>query len=146
VWRLKTSILRHKFVDLIPDQLEGGVLYICERYGTAIHKCFCGCGEEVVTPLSPVEWSLHKMGNKVSLHPSIGNWSFVCRSHYWIRKNRVVWAGALTESQIEYIKDRDKVDREAFIAKMNAQKTARKSVWAKVAAFLRIFWDRVQKN
>ena len=28
-----------------------------------------------------------------TLDPSIGNWSFACRSHYFMRKGRVVWAG-----------------------------------------------------
>lgn len=31
-------------------------------------------------------------GATVSLDPSVGNWSFPCRSHYWIRQDRVHWA------------------------------------------------------
>jgi Family of unknown function (DUF6527) len=84
--------LIHKFVKSVPETLEQGVLYVSVEYATAIHKCCCGCGNEVVTPLSPKDWKLTFDGETVSLYPSIGNWNFGCRSHYWITKNRVEWA------------------------------------------------------
>ena len=40
-------------------------------------------------------------GKTVSLDPSIGNWSFPCQSHYWIRNNRVKWAPKCSRVQIE---------------------------------------------
>lgn len=33
--------------------------------------------------------------------PSVGNWSFPCRSHYWIDQSRIRWAGAWTDEQVE---------------------------------------------
>jgi hypothetical protein len=78
--------IRHEFVDLIPDALEDGVLYVSVQYATALHLCCCGCGSEVVTPLSPTDWSLTFDGDTVSLRPSIGNYSFPCRSHYFITR------------------------------------------------------------
>lgn len=30
-------------------------------------------------------------GEVISLYPSIGNRGFQCQSHYFIRRNRVVW-------------------------------------------------------
>ncbi|MBK7970270.1 MAG: hypothetical protein IPK08_15745 [Bacteroidetes bacterium] len=66
--------IQHKFVEFIPDVIEGGVLYISIEYCTAIHKCACGCGNEVVTPLSPTDWEITFNGKTVSLDPSIGNW------------------------------------------------------------------------
>ena len=89
---MKASELRPEYVDLMPKVIEEGVLYISKKYGTAVHKCCCGCGQKVVTPLKPTEWSLSVSTGGVSLPPSIGNWSFPCRSHYWIRDNRVVWS------------------------------------------------------
>ena len=71
--------LRHEFVDHIPEQLDDGVLYVSIRFGTVVHRCACGCGEEVVTPLGPAEWRLTYDGRTVSLEPSVGNWSFPCR-------------------------------------------------------------------
>ena len=79
-------ILRHEFVEFIPDKLADGVVYVSIPYATVAHKCCCGCGMEVVTPLSPTDWELIFDGESISLDPSIGNWSFDCKSHYWIRQ------------------------------------------------------------
>jgi hypothetical protein len=84
-------ILVHKFVKSVPENMEDGVIYISVDYATAIHKCCCGCGNEVVTPFSPTDWELTFDGKTISLYPSIGNWNFQCRSHYWIARNRVEW-------------------------------------------------------
>ncbi|SRR5258708_26659348 len=81
--------IRHKFVEFIPEQLEEGILYLTVEYRTAVHKCVCGCGNKVVTPLSPTDWKMIFDGKTVSLYPSIGNWSFDCRSHYFITRNEI---------------------------------------------------------
>jgi len=86
------KILQHKFVEFIPDILEDGILYITIEYCTAVHKCVCGCGNEVVTPITPNDWQLTFDGKSVSLYPSIGNWNFECKSHYWIINNRIKFA------------------------------------------------------
>lgn len=90
----------NKFVDLIPNEIEVGVVYISIKYGTVVHKCCCGCENEVVTPLSPTDWELIFNGETISLYPSIGNWSFDCKSHYWIIENRVEWARKWTDEEI----------------------------------------------
>lgn len=46
----------------------------------------------------------------VSLAPSIGNWSFACKSHYWITGNEVRWAGAISPETIAAVKARDHFD------------------------------------
>src|ERR1700684_3808705 len=92
--------LKHAFVEFIPDELEQGTLYISIRFATASHLCCCGCGNKVVTPIRPTDWKLIFDGKTISLHPSIGNWSFPCRSHYWIRNNRITWAPKWSEDQI----------------------------------------------
>jgi hypothetical protein len=84
--------VEHRFVDRAPDQLDDGVLYISIPYRSALHRCACGCGAEVVTPLNPHGWTLSFDGRTVSLHPSIGNWNLGCRSRYWIRHDRFEWA------------------------------------------------------
>ncbi len=83
--------LKHEFVELIPVELQEGTLYISIRFATVTHLCPCGCKNKVVTPLKPTDWKLIFDGKTVSLHPSVGNWSFPCRSHYWVRNNRVQW-------------------------------------------------------
>ena len=116
---MKQTILVPQYVDYIPDELSEGRLYICEQYKTVAHKCCCGCGEEVITPLSPAEWSIRKEGNAVTLHPSIGNWSFKCQSHYWIRKNQVMWAKAMSQQEIRRVRARDAADKAKYIAHTN---------------------------
>lgn len=87
------NTLVHRFVDQVPEDLENGVVYVSIPFSTVIHKCCCGCGHEVVTPLAPNGWQLIFDGASVSLHPSIGNRALPCRSHYWIERNRVLWTG-----------------------------------------------------
>jgi hypothetical protein len=81
--------VQHQFVEFIPEAIDEGILYVSIPYATAVHKCVCGCGNEVVTPLSPKDWQLTFNGKAVSLSPSIGNWNFACRSHYWIKNNHI---------------------------------------------------------
>lgn len=99
--------MHHKFVEFMPDTLEDGILYISMEYCTAVHKCVCGCGNKVVTPIAPTSWHLEFDGKTISLSPSIGNWNFNCKSHYWIEKNKIKWAGKWNESEIEYGRKRD---------------------------------------
>lgn len=119
---MRINQIRPQFSEFIPDKLEEGVMYISERYKTVSHKCACGCGEEVVTPLSPVEWQLRKDGDQVSLHPSIGNWNYACRSHYWIRKNAIQWAGAMSKKQIAKVQTKDRLDKATYINQINRLK------------------------
>ena len=51
--------LLHEFVEYIPEDINEGILYISLPFGTVVHKCACGCGEEVVTPLGPTEWEFY---------------------------------------------------------------------------------------
>lgn len=101
------TTLNHKFVECIPDALDEKVLYVSIAHGTVVHLCCCGCGREVVTPLTPTDWKLIFDGETVSLRPSIGNWHFPCRSHYWIKQNRVEWAESWPEWRVAAANDRD---------------------------------------
>ena len=98
---MKHKELAYEFVENVPEDVKEGVLYVSTKYASAIHKCCCGCGNEVVTPLSPAEWSLTFDGESVSLDPSIGNWDFPCRSHYWIVRNQVRTAAPWSQKKIE---------------------------------------------
>lgn len=109
--------IKHKFVQYIPDQVEARTLYISIEFGTAVHKCMCGCGNEVVTPLSPTDWELIYNGETVSLYPSIGNWGFTCESHYWITRNKVKFAEKWSEKKIELNRKRDKFAKNRFFDK-----------------------------
>ena len=81
------------FCEFIPSrsEMKQGEIYISKKYAISCHLCLCGCGEESAMPLnedgSIDGWSLIKNNNKVSFAPSIGNFSFKCKSHYIITNN-----------------------------------------------------------
>lgn len=117
----RTTIIP-EFVESAPQELQDGVIYISDRFRTALHKCCCGCGREVVTPLNPAGWSYYREGRAITLKPSIGNWSFPCKSHYLIIKNEVVWVETMSAQQIARVKARDARDQEAYIKRCNEEK------------------------
>ena len=81
-----------KFVDTIPKKIDEGILYVCINYNVIVHKCACGCGEKTVTPLDKNNgWAMKYDGQSITLRPSIGNFNFNCKSHYFITENRVEW-------------------------------------------------------
>lgn len=94
--------IQHKFVEYIPELLEEGIIYVSIKYKTVVHKCICGCGNRVVTPISPDDWKLTFDGKTISLYPSIGNWSFECKSHYFIDKNQIRNARKWSDWEIEF--------------------------------------------
>jgi hypothetical protein len=106
--------LEHEFVEFIPDTLAERTLYMSIPFASAAHLCVCGCGTKVVTPISPTGWEMLFDGDTISLRPSIGNWGFRCRSHYWIVRNKAVWAGPMTQDMIEKGRHRDRKLTEAY--------------------------------
>ena len=104
-------------VHYMPKQLQPGVLYVSEKFGAAAHLCACGCGSKVRTPIGPTEWSLHETDGLPSLYPSVGNWQKPCRSHYWIRDGRVVWAESWTPEEVANGKRREEERRQRYYVK-----------------------------
>ena len=84
------------------------------RFATVSHFCACGCKNKVVTPLKPTDWKLTFDGKTISLHPSIGNWNFPCRSHYWINNNKVQWAEHWSQDRIEAGRAYDRRAKEEY--------------------------------
>src|SRR5258708_2291908 len=107
-------VLKHEFVEFIPGALKEDTIYVSMRFGTASHLCVCGCGNKVVTPLRPTDWKLIFDGKTISLYPSIGNWSFPCRTHYWIRENRVQWAENWSQERIDSARSSDRRAKETY--------------------------------
>lgn len=79
------------YSEFIPDIIDPGKLYISETFGIAIHLCACGCGVKTVTPLGAGEWTLQKNEDKVTLRPSIGNFTGEnpYHAHYFITNNKI---------------------------------------------------------
>ena len=95
----------------MPELLEEGVIYVSIPFALVSHRCCCGCGEEVVLKLSPLDWRLTFDGATISLSPSIGNWSLKCRSHYFITQNRVHWAPAWSEERVAANRQFDRLQK-----------------------------------
>ena len=95
-------------VSRIPEKLTPGLLYVCFDCNVVAHLCACGCGEKVILPIDPDFWSVTYDGETVSLRPSIGNYQFPCRSHYWIKNNRVIWADDSARPEKQKEKSRKK--------------------------------------
>lgn len=83
--------------DLMPSSLprRGVVLLKDDGENWAVgFKCPCGCGENIqllIPDYMAPSWQLviHS-NNDITLNPSV--WMTEgCRSHFWIRKGKVVW-------------------------------------------------------
>ncbi len=111
---MRINRITPEVVELAPRVLQLGRLYISPKYRAAVHLCCCGCGEKVVTPLSPAEWQLELTQGRATLQPSIGNGSMACRSHYWIRDNRVIWTVQLPKHRVKAVFARDQRDLQAM--------------------------------
>ena len=133
---MRRNEIAFEFVEFIPRELEEGKLYVSTSYATAVHRCCCGCGSKITTPLAPSEWKLTFDGETVSLTPSIGNWSFPCQSHYWIRRNSIDWAGPMSPEQIAEVR-RDRVPVGAQAVTGATQPAARSGLWSRIRSWFR---------
>ena len=106
--------LSHKFVEYIPEVIEDGILYITVEYRTAVHNCVCGCGNKVVTPITPTDWQLTFNGKNVTLYPSIGNWNFKCKSHYWITNNKIKHVSKWSDWKIDLGRNKDSEKKKKY--------------------------------
>jgi Family of unknown function (DUF6527) len=83
----------------------------------------CGCGNKVVTPITPLDWTLTFNGETISLHPSIGNWNFECQSHYWIKQNKVEWAGQWSKHRIDTERGKDHMSKRQHYQEIELQQS-----------------------
>lgn len=125
--------LRLEQVTYLPEELAQGVLYVSEEYRLAGHLCACGCGQKVITPLGPAEWTLSILGGSPTLNPSVGNWQLPCRSHYWIRNGQILWQEAWSDVRIEAGRQREQAHRESYYAAQHP----RDGLWQRFIRWLR---------
>jgi hypothetical protein len=140
--------LKHEFVEYIPDNIKNGTIYVSVTFATAVHKCCCGCGQEVVTPISPTDWKLIFDGETISLYPSIGNWGFPCQSHYWIENNIVKWAPKWSKGKINAARAYDALNKEKYyskvISKNDRDECENTSVKASKNKAKNSFWEKLK--
>ena len=122
--------LSPELVASFPQPMSEGTLYVSLTFNSCGHLCCCGCGREIVTPLSPAQWSITYNGRDISLSPSIGNWEIGCKSHYWIKKGRVQWSRPFTQSEIRDNRARDR----AAIERLDVHEPRRLTLWTRIRA------------
>ena len=89
------SELIPEYVEFMPsnEDMRGGIIYISNRFELCIHLCACGCGGQTLTPfLKDVRgWKVTDNDGKITLRPSIGNWSGErsYHAHYFITDGKV---------------------------------------------------------
>jgi hypothetical protein len=121
---VKRLRFRHEVVAALPEALRPSVLYVTADGDVAGHLCACGCGREVITPLSPTDWSIDFGQQGATLMPSIGNWAFPCRSHYFIENGAVWWAGDMSNRAIALGRHRDKASKQRYYERQQQVPTA----------------------
>lgn len=92
------KLYRARFVDDVPDKFDNRIIYIIENegyYWQAVMICPCGCKKilhmNLIKEHRPSwKFKINKKGI-ITLHPSI-NRIVGCRSHFFIREGKVVWA------------------------------------------------------
>jgi hypothetical protein len=136
---MRRADVTFEFVELMPPLLEDGVIYISMTFATASHLCMCGCGEKVVTPFSPTDWKLTFDGISISISPSIGNWDYKCRSHYWISNNRVHWAPPWTHEQVMAAREREGKEKDFYYGELPEPKPVTPPGTAFFSRLLRFF-------
>jgi len=118
-------------VTYLPKELAPGILYVSEEYSVAGHLCACGCGNKVITPLGPAEWSFTEKEGQPFLWPSIGNWQLPCRSHYIISAGQIKWAAQWSDAQILSGRRAEQLRRQAYYAERE------RGFWRRLWRFVR---------
>lgn len=96
--RLET--ITPKFVETIPTEgqdLIPGTVYISMKHGMVVFRCPCGCEGLSEFMLDPIRFRMEYDGSNVTFYPSIGIPYLPCRSHYWIRDNRIQWCAPMED-------------------------------------------------
>ena len=132
------SELALRRVKYLPRELSPGVFYVSEEYAVAGHLCACGCGNKVITPLGPAEWTFSEVNGRPTLRPSIGNWQLPCRSHYVISDGHIQWEGQWSESQVLAGRHAEERRRQAHYATLDGKR----SFWHRIWTWLRRIFSR----
>jgi Family of unknown function (DUF6527) len=146
---MRYQVLKHEFVESFPDRLEPGILYISVEFASVAHNCCCGCGEEVVTPLTPTDWNITYDGETVTLHPSVGSWTLRCRSHYVIRQGKVIEAPSWSNEKIATERQRDRAAKTEYFARKASPLGSDKGSNSKAATVeskstrTKVWWKRI---
>lgn len=131
---MKSKIILQR-VHYMPKEFVTDILYVSEEFDVAGHLCPCGCGNKIITPLGPTDWSFVEEDGKVTLDPSIGNWQIPCRSHYWITNGEIDWSYQWTDKQIKAGRRAEEKRSKAYYNKLDRKR--KKSAFSRFVNWLR---------
>ena len=80
------------------------------------------------------------------MDPSIGNWSFPCGSHYWLKNNKVQWSHQWSKAQIESGQEFDMLKKQQYLEVKNSEvieEIAHKRDLEKEKASSKSFWQKL---
>jgi Family of unknown function (DUF6527) len=89
---------QYKRVEEPPVPVDKGTIYIVQdskEPDTLVFKCPCGCDRVIqLNLLRDTEpcWHFYVRDKYISIRPSVFS-KKGCGSHFWITRNRVIWAG-----------------------------------------------------
>ena len=137
----------------MPKQLFSGILYVSDEFKVAAHLCPCGCGNKIITPITPVNWIFTEYNNTPTLSPSISNWQLPCKSHYWITKGNIAWSYKLSKDEAtKSWKEEEKTrmafyeNREYSIKKLSAFQRIKVKIECKLKSFFKNMLKVKNKN
>jgi hypothetical protein len=92
---LKKPLYVNKYVELIPESLRPGLLYIegdGGKFWFASLLCPCGCKQEININLDENESPCWELGKEElsDLSPSLWK-NNGCKSHFFLKKGKVQW-------------------------------------------------------
>ena len=92
---LGKTLYLNKYVDVIPEQLKPGLVYVEGSAGNfwfASLLCPCGCKQEININLDENESPCWKLDKKeyADLSPSLWK-NNGCKSHFFLKKGEVKW-------------------------------------------------------
>jgi hypothetical protein len=116
---MRKTRFKYEVVNSFPEKLRARTVYITADRDLAGHLCACGCEKEVITPLSPTDWSIKLNRRGVTLNPSIGNWAYPCRSHYFILDGNVVWEDNMSNETITRGRQKNRSRKLSYYGDMN---------------------------
>ena len=88
----------YQYVADLPEVLDLATIYLIgdDIPWSAAMVCPCGCGAHIRLSLIPTDkprWQLKDLNDgTITIHPSIWR-TKDCRAHFFVRSNRIVWAG-----------------------------------------------------
>ena len=86
-------------VHRLPEALAENVVYVSDEYELAALKCACGCGHRISLLLGDGH-KVDEFEGLADISPSIGVWDSPCKSHFWVRNGKVLWAEEFSDAEI----------------------------------------------